>query len=303
MQEIDYTGTLLAVLISAFIAAIGKGLDSLLLGRHIAALDLLALRFLVFLQEQQEKNIPRTTLTLYLNLKDKFLGDVHSPRFYIRLLIISAFMTFMLVPLGAGLGWMLFITCDQTTSSLDMSAVFHQALSNMSLLLPLIPLNYFFDLVSTVVTIWLITKAVEAFRYKLYLIVVFDLLVCVALMANLFFLMGEVKPSHEIDTLPYFSFMVSLFGMTIAPECGTFNFLTQKALLSFTILIPTALYLATTIAFLALYEAYRINRFVLSYLLEKSIEESNKSFFSIIGIAVGLVGITAKFVLELSKLF
>jgi len=304
MQSFDYTGVLLIALISAFIAAIGRGFDSLLLGRHIATLDLAALRLLLHLQEQELRDIPKATLNIYLKIKDKYFGSINSFPFHLKLLLLSAGLTLLLVPIGSGLGWALHAVCDKSIS-LDMTAVLYQATSSykFSLLAPLVPLNFIFDLVSTVITVFIISHAVHSIRSKLYAWVVLDFILCIFLVGNLFFFMGNIKPSHEIDVLPYFQYWQELIRIWNRSDCLAYTFLTQKAVLSFTVLIPTTLYLATFLIFVAVYEAHKINRFVFSHLLEKSVEDQKKSLFSIFGIAIGLIGVCAKTLTELFKLF
>ena len=69
MTIIDLNGLALAIVIGGTLAAIGTGIDSLLLARHVEAIDKLALRWWVFFDDLKIIDIPRIAVGVYIKGK------------------------------------------------------------------------------------------------------------------------------------------------------------------------------------------------------------------------------------------
>lgn len=63
MASLDFQGLALALVIGGAIAAIGTGIDSLLLARHVKALDGLSLRWWSFFDDLKVVDIPRIAVS------------------------------------------------------------------------------------------------------------------------------------------------------------------------------------------------------------------------------------------------
>jgi hypothetical protein len=303
--DFDLTGLAIAIAVGGLLAALGLGVDSILLNRHIKAVDDIALKWWFFFDELRVLDMPRIAVGLYLRGKNKVLGRGFSATFVLRSFLLSLLLTAITVPGGRSLGIALVVRCNALTGAGDHSFTLNQFLTmgwgwtGMNSLLYLVPVNLVFDLTTIFVTIFLLSKALEKPDYFLISLVILDIIACFILVYNAIYIADRYDGASIIAVDGYWRIFPNLLN-TFTLGCGAFHFLTSKILFVSTILLPTLLYLIMIVGLFLLREGFKLFRVTTMHLLEKSVEDK-KTIFAHLGTTCGMVIGCGKCVLEVSK--
>lgn len=306
MDQIDTTGLTIAIAVGGLLAALGAGIDALLLTRHAKVVDSFALRWWFFFDDLRVADIPRTAVSLYILGKNKVLGRGFTAQFFLRSFLLSLVLTTLTVPGGRALGLYLLLRCNlridpegQVMSLAEILAASWSWTGGTSLAY-LVPVNVAFDLATIFVTIVLLSAALSRTSHFLIAIVIVDICACFILFYNAIYIADQFDSASKLSSEGYwnilpFMLQASTFG------CSAYHFLTSKLLYVSTILIPTLVYLIMIVALFALREGFVLMKFFAMYLLEKSVEDK-KTIFAHVGTSLGLVVATGKAVIELVRL-
>lgn len=305
MAQLDLTGLTIAVAAGGVLAAIGAGVDSLLLSRHVKAADDLALRWWMFFDNLRVADIPRIAVSVYISGKNTLLGKGFTPLFFLRSFLLSLVLTALTVPGGRALGLALLLRCNESmgleTQSLSIWRQLAIAWSwtGAQSLIYLVPVNVAFDLATIFITIVILSKALRKPDYFLITLILIDIFACVVLFYNAIFIADHFDAASRISARGYLLLIPSFFE-TFSYGCAAFHVLTSKLLFISTILLPTIIYLIMIVGLFALREGFRFFKFLAMYLLEKSVEDK-KTIFAHLGTTAGLVVAVGKAVIEVAK--
>lgn len=301
----DLSGLTIAVAIGTLFAAVGIGVDSLLLNRHAAAFDELALRWWMFFEQLRIADIPRIAVGVYLKGKNKILGPGFTLSFVVRAIALSAVLTTVTVPGGRMLGLKLVLECYERTGvgggQLPLSQIWAAGWGwvGSTNVLYLIGVNLTFDFVTILITIILLSKALERSDYFLLSMILVDIFACLLLFQNALFIADHFDSASILAVEGYWSVLPSLVqGFSLG--CPAFHLLTSKILFVSTILLPTLIYLLMIVALFVLREGFKLFRIIAMYLLEKSVEDK-KTVFAHVGVSLGLVVAGGKAVVEIGR--
>ncbi|WP_298622954.1 hypothetical protein [uncultured Zoogloea sp.] len=307
MTIIDLNGLALAIVIGGTLAAIGTGIDSLLLARHVEAIDKLALRWWVFFDDLKIIDIPRIAVGVYIKGKNVVLGSGFSPTFFLRSFLLSLVLTIITVPGGRALGLALLQACNHQTGWMtEQSFSFFETLkigwgwAGMQTIAYLVPVNIAFDFATIFVTILILSKALTKTNYFLLALICLDIVACVVLFYNAVYIADQFDSASIVSANGYWQLYPSFLN-AFTYGCAAFHILTSKLLFVSTILLPTLIYLILIVALFLLREGFRLFKFITMHVLEKSVEDK-KTIFAHLGTTLGLITAVGKAVVEMAKL-
>jgi hypothetical protein len=305
MAAFDLTGLAIMVAVGGMFVALGLGIDSVLLNRHIKSVDNFALRWWFFFDNLRVLDVPRIAVGLYIKGKNKVLGRGFTPIFFLRSFVLSLVLTALTVPGGRALGLALVLRCNELMGGGPQSFSFWQLISmgwgwtGTQSLLHLVPVNVAFDLATIFITVLLLSKALEKPDYFLIGLVLLDILACFLLFYNAIYIADRYDTASIVTVDGYWS-IVPAFLRAFTLGCASFHLLTSKLLFISTILLPTLIYLAMIVALFLLREGFKLFRVSTMYLLEKSVEDK-KTIFAHLGTTIGMAIAVGKCILEIGK--
>lgn len=306
MTQIDLSGLAAALVIAGTFAAIGIGIDSLLLARHVEAVDKLALRWWIFFDDLKIIDVPRIAVSVYIKGKNAVLGPGFSRNFFLRSLLLSLVLTAITVPGGRALGLALLEACNHRTGWSQQSFSFFEALrigwgwTGIQTIAYLVPVNIAFDFATIFITILILSKALTKPNYFLLVLICLDIVACVILFYNAVYIADQFDNASIVSADGYWKIIPSFIN-AFTFGCPAFHVLTSKLLFVSTILLPTLIYLIMILALFFLREGFQLFKFITMHILEKSVEDK-KTIFAHVGTTLGLITTVGKAVLEMAKL-
>lgn len=293
------------ILAGAF-AAIGTGIDNLLLARQVEVIDKLALRWWIFFDDLKIVDIPRIAVGIYIKGKNVVLGPGFSIKFILRSLLLSLALTAITVPGGRALGLVLLEACNHRTGGPQQSLSLFETLqigwgwAGIQTIAYLVPVNIAFDFATIFITILILSKALTKPNYFLLILICLDIVACVVLFYNAVFIADQFDNASIISAEGYLKLIPSFLN-AFSFGCAAFHVLTSKILFVSTILLPTLVYLIMIVALFFLREGFLLFKFIAMHILEKSVED-RKTVFAHIGTTLGLITAVGKAALEMAKL-
>jgi hypothetical protein len=302
----DLTGLAIAIAVGGAIAALGVGVDSLLLRRHAEAANELALRWWDFFDNLRIADIPRIAVSVYIRGKNRVLGTGFTPMFFVRSFLLSLLLTTITVPGGRALGLALLLNCNARMGqagppiSLWRQVQIGWDWTGVGTLTYLVPVNVAFDLATIFITIIILSKALSKPDYFLISLILVDIGACFVLFYNAVYIADRFDSASMISATGYLNLIPS-FIAAFSFGCTAFHVLTSKLLFISTILLPTLIYLIMIVGLFVLRESFKLFKFFAMYLLEKSVEDQ-KTIFAHLGTTVGLLVAIGKASEEVAKL-
>lgn len=305
MSSIDLGGLVVSVAIGSLIAALGVGIDGLLLNRHVKFVDELSLRWWFFFDSLRIADIPRVAVSFYIRGKNKILGSGFNINFLIRTFIVSLILTTISVPGGRALGLYLLMRCikfqDPNFRILSIDQIIHASWgwTGQRVLTYLVPVNILFDLLTIFITIIILSRALLKSDYFLISLILLDIIACFILFYNAIFIADQFDNASMVSVNGYWNIIQSMVEVT-SFGCPAYHMLTSKLLFVSTIILPTLIYLIMIVGLFLLREGFKLFKFIAMYILEKSVEDK-KTIFAHLGTSIGLFVAVGKLCLEIFK--
>lgn len=306
MSGIDLTGLGGAVVIGTLVAALGAGIDNLLLQRQVSRLNLLALKWWDFFDSIRIVDLPRIAITIFMRGKDRLLGKRLNLMFSVRAAIISLVLTAIALPGGRAASLAILDVCTVASGGQATGQGFWWyfragwGYTGWESLAVLTPLNVVFDLLTIYITTILLGFALRRGDYFLITLVLLDIIACFILIEGMIF----ASDFQDIVKLAHAGFGTGLRNMielTTVAGCALAHMILPRLLYIGTIILPTVIYLVMIVGLFVLRETFKIFRWLAMHLFEKSVEDK-KTIFAHLGVTIGLLVACGKAVQEMVKL-
>ena len=297
----DTTGLAVSAIIGATIVAVGVGIDNLLLERHVKWFNLRALEWWDYFDDLKIVDLPRRGVGLFLKLKTFLLGSNINTIFFVRACLLSAVITVVAIYGGTVFGLYLYGVCSGTAPGEPVLTAAWRMIGGAGNLYYLGPTNFVFDLLTILATTILLVFSIKKNDYILGSIIFIDILVCIFLLEALLY----ISDSHRTIRLSYNGFGTAIheiYTIISNANCAIGVLLFPTLIYSSTIIIPTIVYLVIIAALFVLRESFKLTKWFIMHILEKSSEDAKKTLFTHVGVALGIVVTIIKALVELMKI-